>query len=123
MSTSLIRSVSLNGSGGTTRSTVSANRAAGLGVERGADDRPVGVPLAVAERVGVGVEPDDGLRRVVPGFEGVERAGEADGFGPDAERLAGLPVLGLDREERLRLEPVGPVRGSASGRLAGPSMT
>ncbi len=63
--------------------------------------------------MGVGIEPDDGLGRVFSRLEALERAGEPDGIGPDVERLAGLPDAGLNREERLRLEPIESVAGLA----------
>ena len=90
------------------------DRAAGRGVELDAHDGAVGVPLAVAELVGVGVEPDDRLRRVFAGLQRVERAGEADGLRVDAERRARLPVLGLDRKKRRGGEPVRPLPGLGS---------
>ena len=71
-------------------------------------DRAVGVPLAVADLVGVGVEPDHGLDGIPARLELVERAGEAVRPGVDSQRLARLPVLDVHGEERLGPEPVGP---------------
>ncbi len=89
-----------------------ANRAAGLGVEHGADDRPEGVALAVSQGMGVGIEPDDGLGRVFPWLEAVERGGEPDGMTPTWSGSPGFQSR-ASTAKRLRLEPIEAVAGLA----------
>ena len=124
MSTSLTRSVSGNGLRRDEPVDGQRDGPARLGVELDVDDRPVGVPLAVADLVRVGVEPDDGLGRVLaPASSVASGPGKPTASVADAERLAGLPVLGLDGEERLRVgTSPARVRGSR-GPAAGPSIT
>ena len=79
-----------------------------FGIELGMHDRAVGVAFAVADLVGVGVEPDDGLDGVSARLQLVERAGKPSDRGIDSQRFARLPVLDVHGKERLRPEPVRP---------------
>ena len=90
---SLIRSVSVNLSRRTDRVDLQGDRTALLRVEVRVHDRPVGIPFAVADAVGVAVEPDDGLDGILARFQLVERAREADrpGNRSAAVRLASSP--------------------------------
>ena len=71
------------------------------------DDGSVEVALAVADFMGIEIEPDDRLDGVLAGFDLRERTGKAIGRGIDSEWRARLPVFHIDGEKRLRPEPVG----------------
>ena len=106
-------------------STVSAiGPSAGFGPTVTRDDRPVGVALAVAELVGVGVEADHGLGGVVAGLERVERAGEAAASAPTLSGSPGFQSLASTAKNGCGWNQSGPNRGSdRAGPRPGPSIT
>ena len=78
-----------------------------LRVELGVNHGPIGVALARADTVRIGVEPHHGLKVILAGLERIDRAGITQGRGIDHDRLTLFPVLDVTREERLGPEPVG----------------